>query len=73
MNSDKHIDLEKLIPFLIKAKQKTYEQVMGDWQFCANPYTTKSNHIPSPFLYVKTVDHISEYDFRKEFAGRKAW
>ena len=24
MNSDKHLDLEKLIPFLIKAKQKTY-------------------------------------------------
>lgn len=46
---------------------------MDDWQFCANPYTTKSNHIPSPFLYVKTVDHTSEYDFRKECAGRKAW
>ena len=24
MNSDKYLDLEKLIPFLIKAKQKTY-------------------------------------------------
>jgi len=34
MNSDKHLDLEKLIPFLIKAKQKTYAGHGAEVQSC---------------------------------------
>ena len=34
MNSDKYLDLEKLIPFLIKAKQKTYAGHGAEVQSC---------------------------------------
>ena len=56
-----------------KTKQNTYEQAMDDWQFCVNPYTTISNHIPFLFLSVKTVDHTSECDFRRVSVEKKAW